>query len=134
MILQQLVNGLTLGSLYALIALGYTMVYGVLLMINFAHSEIFMSGAFVSLLVYVKLMAIMPAWQAFVTGIGIAFLFCAALAVTIERVAYRPLRRASRLTPLISAIGVSILLQNAAFLWISDQSLAYPQALEVRHM
>jgi branched-chain amino acid transport system permease protein len=134
MILQQLVNGLTLGSLYALIALGYTMVYGVLLMINFAHSEIFMSGAFVSLLVYQKLMAIMPAWQAFVTGIGVAFLFCAVLAVVMERVAYRPLRRASRLTPLISAIGVSILLQNAAFLWISDQSMAYPQAFAVRHL
>jgi len=134
MILQQLVNGLTLGSLYALIALGYTMVYGVLLMINFAHSEIFMSGAFVSLLVYEKLAAIMPAWQAFVTGIGIAFLFCAVLAVIVERVAYRPLRRAARLTPLISAIGVSILLQNAVFLWVSDQSLAYPQAFEVRHM
>src|SRR6202142_3905853 len=134
MILQQLVNGLTLGSLYALIALGYTMVYGVLLMINFAHSEIFMSGAFVSLLVYQKLAAIMPGWQAFVTGIGVAFLFCALLAVLIDRVAYRPLRRAARLTPLISAIGVSILLQNAVFLWISDESLAYPQALEVRHM
>jgi branched-chain amino acid transport system permease protein len=134
MILQQLVNGLTLGSLYALIALGYTMVYGVLLMINFAHSEIFMSGAFVSLLVYLKLMAIMPAWQAFVTGIGIAFLFCAILAIVIERVAYRPLRRAARLTPLISAIGVSILLQNAAFLWISDQSMAYPQAFALRHI
>src|SRR5471030_266179 len=118
MILQQLVNGLTLGSLYALIALGYTMVYGVLLMINFAHSEIFMSGAFVSLLVYRKLLLIMPAWQAFVTGIAIAFLVCAVLAVAVERVAYRPLRRAARLTPLISAIGVSILLQNAVFLGI----------------
>jgi len=134
MILQQLVNGLTLGSLYALIALGYTMVYGVLLMINFAHSEIFMSGAFVSLLVYQKLTAIMSAWQAFVTGIAVAFLFCALLAIAIERVAYRPLRRAARLTPLISAIGVSILLQNAVFLGISDQSLAYPQAFAVRHV
>ena len=133
MILQQLINGLTLGSLYALIALGYTMVYGVLLMINFAHSEIFMSGAFVSLFIYLKLSAIMPAWQAFVTGMGGALLFCAALAIAVERVAYRPLRRAARLAPLISAIGVSILLQNAVFLWISDQSLAYPQAFEVRH-
>jgi branched-chain amino acid transport system permease protein len=133
-ILQQLVNGLTLGSLYALIALGYTMVYGVLLMINFAHSEIFMSGAFVSLFVYQKLSLIMPGWQAFVTGIAVAFLFCALLAIAVERVAYRPLRRASRLAPLISAIGVSILLQNAVFLWVSDQSLAFPQAFEVRHM
>src|SRR5580700_6571658 len=113
MILQQLVNGLTLGSLYALIALGYTMVYGVLLMINFAHSEIFMSGAFVCLLVYEKLSKFMPPWEAFVIGIGAALLACAALAYAIERLAYRPLRRASRLAPLISAIGVSILLQNA---------------------
>jgi branched-chain amino acid transport system permease protein len=133
MILQQLVNGLTLGSLYALIALGYTMVYGVLLMINFAHSEIFMSGAFVSLFVFQRLSAILPGWQAFMIGIAAAFLFCALLAVIMERAAYRPLRRASRLAPLISAIGVSILLQNAVFLWISDQSIAYPQAFEVRH-
>src|SRR6266704_2787275 len=131
MILQQLVNGLTLGSLYALIALGYTMVYGVLLMINFAHSEIFMSGAFVSLLCYTRLAAILPPADAFLAGIAIAFLLCALLAVAIERIAYRPLRRAARLAPLISAIGVSIFLQNAVFLWISDQSLAYPQAFEV---
>ena len=110
------------------------MVYGVLLMINFAHSEIFMSGAFVSLLVYQKLVAIMPAWQAFVTGIGAASLFCAILAVAIERVAYRPLRRASRLTPLISAIGVSILLQNMVRLDLGPILLAYPQAFAVRHL
>jgi len=103
-------------------------------MINFAHSEIFMAGAFVSLFVYEKLDAMIPGWQAFIIGIGASFLVCAALAVIIERIAYRPLRRAARLAPLISAIGVSILLQNAAFLWISDQSLAYPQAFEVRHM
>jgi branched-chain amino acid transport system permease protein len=133
-ILQQLVNGLTLGSLYALIALGYTMVYGVLLMINFAHSEIFMCGAFVSLVVYQKLALIMPGAQAFIGGIAVAFFVCAFLAIVVERVAYRPLRRAARLAPLISAIGVSIFLQNAVFLWISDQSLAYPQAFEVRHM
>jgi len=133
MILQQLINGLTLGSLYALIALGYTMVYGVLLMINFAHSEIFMVGAFASLLAYQALLAVMPPWQAFVTGIGIAFVLCAILAVIMERFAYRPLRRSSRLTPLISAIGVSLMLQNAVFLWVSDQSMAYPQAFEVRH-
>src|SRR5579864_3020083 len=132
MILQQLVNGLTLGSLYALIALGYTMVYGVLLMINFAHSEIFMSGAFVSLLCYQKLSAFMPPGEAFLVGIFLSFIVCALLACAIERVAYRPLRRASRLAPLISAIGVSILLQNAGFLFISDQSLAFPQIFPVK--
>jgi len=134
MILQQLVNGLTLGSLYALIALGYTMVYGVLLMINFAHSEIFMSGAFISLACYKKFLTFLPPAEAFLAGIVVSLLSCALLAFVIERVAYRPLRRAARLAPLISAIGVSILLQNAVFLWISDQSLAYPQAFEVRHM
>ncbi len=133
MIVQQLVNGLTLGSLYALIALGYTMVYGVLLMINFAHSEIFMVGSFVSLLIFLKLAAIMPGWQAFLLGILIAFAFCGLLAIGVERLAYRPLRKAARLTPLISAIGVSLLMQNAVFLWISDQSMAYPQAFEIRH-
>jgi branched-chain amino acid transport system permease protein len=133
MILQQLVNGLTLGSLYALIALGYTMVYGVLLMINFAHSEIFMSGAFISLICYRKFESFLPPTEAFLAGVFVAFLACAVLAVVMERTAYRPLRRATRLAPLISAIGVSIFLQNAVFLWISDQSIAYPQAFEVRH-
>jgi len=133
MILQQLVNGLTLGSLYALIALGYTMVYGVLLMINFAHSEIFMSGAFVSLLAYGQLVKILPPVESFLIAMVAALVFSAVLAVIIERLAYRPLRRSSRLTPLISAIGVSILLQNAGFLFISDQSLAFPQPFTVQH-
>jgi branched-chain amino acid transport system permease protein len=133
-IIQQLINGLTLGSLYALIALGYTMVYGVLLMINFAHSEIFMCGAFVSLAGYKAFSSVLPPGQAFMAGILLSFVVCAILAFVIERVAYRPLRRAARLAPLISAIGVSILLQNAVFLWISDQSLAYPQAFEVKQI
>ena len=126
MVLQQLVNGLTLGSLYALIALGYTMVYGVLLMINFAHSEIFMSGAFASCLL------LDSRWlknNSPVTAVLIAILgglvTSAIIAMAMERLAYRPLRRAGRLTPLISAIGVSIFLQNAAFpCFISDQSIA----------
>ena len=92
-----------------------------------------MSGAFVSLLCYNRLSVFMPPAEAFLVGILVAFLFCALLAFLIERIAYRPLRRAARLTPLISAIGVSIFLQNAVFLWISDQSLAYPQAFQVRH-
>src|SRR6266581_2139580 len=104
MILQQLVNGLTLGSLYALIALGYTMVYGVLLMINFAHSEIFMSGAFFSLLSYWRLMNVLPPIEALLCSIVGAMGFSAILAIAVERLAYRPLRRANRLAPLISAI------------------------------
>lgn len=132
-ILQQLVNGLTLGALYALIALGYTMVYGVLLMINFAHSEIFMSGAFVSLFVYELMTKVLPPVEAFMIAMAAAAIFSAVLAAVMERLAYRPLRRSSRLTPLISAIGVSILLQNAGFLFISDQSLAFPQPFTVQH-
>jgi branched-chain amino acid transport system permease protein len=131
MILQQLVNGLTLGSLYALIALGYTMVYGVLLMINFAHSEIFMAGAFLSLLTYVKLQQTIPPMEALLVAVVVAMGSSAVLASLVERFAYRPLRRSSRLTPLISAIGVSLLLSNAGFLY-SDQSLAYPHAFAVK--
>ena len=134
MVLQQLVNGLTLGSLYALIALGYTMVYGVLLMINFAHSEIFMGGAFASCLLLQShwLQGNSPTTILVVAILG-GLLTSAVLAILMERLAYRPLRRAGRLTPLISAIGVSIFLQNAAFLFISDQSLAYPQPFIIRH-
>jgi branched-chain amino acid transport system permease protein len=134
MILQQLVNGLTLGSLYALIALGYTMVYGVLLMINFAHSEIFMAGAFAScLLLKSKWLQGNPPLTILMVAICGGLLVSAILAIIVERLAYRPLRRAGRLTPLISAIGVSLFLQNAAFLFISDQSLAYPQPFSIRH-
>src|SRR5205085_10804184 len=107
MILQQLINGITLGALYALIALGYTMVYGVLLMINFAHSEIFMTGAFVSLLSYWKLVKVIPPIEALLVAIVLAMAASALLAIIVERFAYRPLRRSARLTPLISAIGVS---------------------------
>src|ERR1700730_18633615 len=108
MFFQQLINGLTLGALYALIALGYTMVYGVLLMINFAHSEILMVGAFAACL----LLRIPWIAQGGVLGLFIAIagalVVSALLALVVERLAYRPLRRAARLTPLISAIGVSI--------------------------
>src|SRR3990167_7128470 len=105
MLLQQLVNGITLGSIYALIALGYTMVYGVLLMINFAHSEILMAGAFASCLLLGS-----PWLQSNSPGVAIVLamlgglLISALLALLMERLAYRPLRRAGRLAPLISAI------------------------------
>ncbi len=108
---EQVINGLTLGSIYALIALGYSMVYGILEMINFAHGEVFMVGAFAGYLVLKKLPGAGP-WAlplAFAAGMAASV----ATAVVVERVAYRPLRRAPRLAPLISAIGVSIFLQNA---------------------
>jgi len=121
---EQLFNGLTLGSIYALVALGYTMVYGILLMINFAHSEVFMVGAFAGLAALL-LAAASPWWAGLIFAVGVAMVVCGILAVGIERLAYRPLRRAPRLAPLISAIGMSILLQNAVFLW-RDDFLSFP--------
>src|SRR5258706_7610626 len=109
--LEQLNNGLTLGSIYALVALGYTMVYGILLMINFAHSEIFMVGAFVGCAV-LGLGKLLPWPLAMALAFIAGMLVCGVAAVLIEKVAYVPLRRAPRLAPLISAIGVSIVLQN----------------------
>lgn len=127
MFLQQSVNALTLGSIYALIALGYTLVYGILGMINFAHSEVLMLGAF-------SAFALSRRWPTVADGpFGIAALFICAMAgaaavnYSIERLVYRRLRRAPRLAPLICAIGASLVLQNGVFLWVSTQSETFPQ-------
>ncbi|HSL52363.1 MAG TPA: hypothetical protein VK878_25115, partial [Candidatus Deferrimicrobiaceae bacterium] len=114
---QVLLDGIILGFMYALIALGYTMVYGVLEFINFAHSEIFIFGAFVGVEILLGLQAAgvleTAPWALVLLGVLLAgMLASAALAVTIERVAYRPLRGAPRLIPLISAIGMSFFLQD----------------------
>ncbi|MDR3514362.1 MAG: branched-chain amino acid ABC transporter permease LivH [Azospirillaceae bacterium] len=112
--LQQLINGLTLGAIYGLIALGYTMVYGIIGMINFAHGEIYMVGAFVSLISFLVLGAAGITWVPLMLAIVlvISMVFTSIYGWTIERLAYRPLRGSVRLAPLISAIGVSIFLQN----------------------
>ena len=115
---QQLINGLTIGSVYALIALGYTMVYGVLQLINFAHGDLFMLGAMVAVFVLAGMAVTEPlslalAVPVLVAVFLVAMTLVAALGVTIERVAYRPLRHAGRLSPLISALGVSVFLENA---------------------
>ena len=137
MLIQQLINGLTLGAIYSLIALGYTLVYGILAMINFAHSEVLMLGAFSAL----GLAALLPA--AFGEGSGalgligmfsVSMLGAGAINVLVERFAYRPLRHVSRLAPLISAIGVSIVLQNAVFLWISTQSRPFGLPVAIRQI
>lgn len=106
MLLQQLVNGVTLGATYALIALGYTMVYGIIQLINFAHGEVYMIGAFVGLI----MVAVYKV--NFFIAMLTAIAACVPLAMLIERVAYRPLRKSTRLAPLISALGVSIFLQT----------------------
>ena len=112
--LQQLINGLTLGAIYGLIAIGYTMVYGIIGMINFAHGEIFMIGAFVSLISFLVLGTIGLTWipLALLIVLITAMLFTSIYGWAIERIAYRPLRGSFRLAPLISAIGMSIFLQN----------------------
>ncbi|HEY1182352.1 MAG TPA: branched-chain amino acid ABC transporter permease [Rhodocyclaceae bacterium] len=115
---QQLINGLTLGSIYALVALGYTMVYGILGLINFAHGEVVMTGALIALAVCKALLATaLPPLLILLIGLTVAAAACMALGWTIERIAYRPLRNAPRLAPLITAIGVSIVLQQLAMLF-----------------
>ncbi|MBZ9676888.1 branched-chain amino acid ABC transporter permease [Mesorhizobium sp. ES1-1] len=112
---QQVFNGVTLGSIYALIALGYTMVYGIIGMINFAHGDIFMIGAFIAMIVFLILVSLfysVPAAVALVVMAIVAMLLTALWSWMIERIAYRPLRGSFRLAPLITAIGVSIMLSN----------------------
>ena len=124
--LQQLANGLTLGAIYALIALGYTMIYGVVQLINFAHSEVFMVGAYAAL-TGALLLAGMPWWaELAVCGLG-AMAACAVLGGAIERVAYRPIRAAPRLNALITAIGMSFVLQNLVMLAYGATDRKFPE-------
>ena len=128
--LQQLINGLTLGSIYALVALGYTMVYGILGLINFAHGEVVMIGALTALAAAKALLAAgLPVPLVLLLALLAAALVCMALGATIERVAYRPLRNAPRLAPLITAIGVSIVLQQVAMLVWGRNYHSVPQLL-----
>jgi len=130
--LQQLINGLTLGSIYALIAIGYTMVYGIIGMINFAHGEIYMIGAFIALMTFLVLallgVSALPLVLAIVLATAMAF--TAVYGWTVERVAYRPLRHSFRLAPLISAIGMSVFLQNYVQLLQGARVKALPPLVE----
>src|SRR5574343_144889 len=128
--LQPIINGVVLGSIYALVALGYTMVYGILGLINFAHGEVVMVGALVSYSVMTALLPSgMPPVLLALISVLVAAPVCMALAWAIERYAYRPLRHAPKLTPLISAIGVSILLQNLAMMIWGRGYHAFPDIL-----
>lgn len=130
--IQQIINGLVLGSMYALIALGYTMVYGVLNLINFAHGDILMIGAMVGLSL-LKLMQNyapdLPGIIQLMIAIVGAIPICIIVSLIVERVAYRPLRNAPRLAPLITAIGVSILLQTFAMMIWGRSPLPVPQVM-----
>ncbi len=115
--LQQIINGLVLGSMYALVALGYTMVYGIISLINFAHGEVLMVGALTAWTVVTQLKdAGLPGWLLLLLALLTAMLVCAVLNFTIEKIAYRPLRSAPRLAPLITAMGMSLLLQTLAMI------------------
>jgi len=131
--LQQLVNGLTAGSVYAVVALGYTMVYGIIQLINFAHGEVVMIGAMVAFTV-INLLAPggLPALAVVLIGTSAAIPVCMLVGYALERLAYRPLRHAPRLAPLITAIGLSIILQHLALLVWSRNILAFPQIIELR--
>src|SRR6266568_668975 len=127
---QLAVNGLTLGSVYALVAIGYSMVYGILRLLNFAHGDVYMVGAFIGygiLTVFgIGPGSSIPLWLLIAFMFTGAMLGCALLGVVIERFAYRPLREAPRIAPLISALGVSFFLQNSALLLLGAQFRAYP--------
>jgi len=134
LLLQELVVGITTGAIYALIALGYTMVYGIIELINFAHGDIFMIGTLISITIFGLLgitnnsqpTGLTLAAVLIITCLG-AMLVCALLGVAIERVAYRPLRNAPRLAPLISAIGVSLILEDIGKLWKGVNFVSFPQ-------
>lgn len=128
--LQQIINGLVQGSIYALVALGYTMVYGIMGLINFAHGEVVMIGTLVAITVVGSLVgAGMPVMFAGIAGVIAAVLVCMTIGWGLERIAYRPLRNAPRLAPLITAIGMSIILQNLAMIIWGRNYLTFPPLL-----
>lgn len=125
--IQQLINGITLGSIYALIALGYTMVYGIIKLINFAHGDVFMVGAYIAFLcvTYLKL-GLLPA-------LIISMIFCALLGMLIEKFAYKPLRNSPRISALITAIGVSLFLENLMQLLMGADSRVFPRLVSEKN-
>ncbi len=131
--LQQVINGLTLGCVYAVVALGYTMVYGIIQLINFAHGEVVMIGCMTAFSVIVALAGSgMPPMVIMGLGVLAAVPACMAVGYVVERIAYRPLRNAPRLAPLITAIGISIILQHLALLVWSRNIIAFPQIITLQ--
>ncbi|MBL0727755.1 branched-chain amino acid ABC transporter permease [Piscinibacter sp. HJYY11] len=125
--IQQIINGLVLGSVYALVALGYTMVYGIINLINFAHGEVLMVGALTSWTVATALIGIgWPGWVVMLISLLAAIIVCSVLNFSIEKIAYRPLRTAPRLAPLITAMGMSLLLQTLAMIIWKPNPKPYP--------
>lgn len=135
MFFQQLINGLTVGGVYALIALGYTMVYGILELINFAHGEIYMLGAYLGIIFFGFFTAAgLTSYSlplSLILTLALSIFFCSAYGFTIEKIAYRPLRNAPRLSPLISAIGMSIFLQNYVMITQGATDKVFPNLFGV---
>ncbi|HWR02440.1 MAG TPA: branched-chain amino acid ABC transporter permease [Humidesulfovibrio sp.] len=126
-LLQQLVNGITLGGVYALVALGYTMVYGIIQLINFAHGEIYAAGGYMGVILISWMFAQgFPPAVCLGAALVLAMGYCALLAMAVEKVAYKPLRQSSRLSVLLSALGMSIFLQNGLMLTQGVYDRAYP--------
>jgi branched-chain amino acid transport system permease protein len=118
---QQFMNGFSLGSLYALLAIGYTLVYGILGLINFAHSDVFMLGTYFAF--FMMGIFLLPWWLSVVIGVSL----CALVGMTIERVAYRPLRSAPRISALITAVGVSFFIQNLGLITVGARPKGFPR-------
>jgi branched-chain amino acid transport system permease protein len=129
-VLQQFVNGLIVGSFYALIALGYSMVYGIIKLLNFAHGDIYMTGAFVCLSVFGVLSAFLPGWPGIICAIIAAMALAAALGFLAQRFAYRPLLGAPRLSLLITAIGVSLIIYNSVMALTNSQPLFFNSGID----
>lgn len=129
--IQQLINGISVGSIYALIALGYTMVYGIIKLINFAHGDVFMVGSFIGLFTAKYLAgAGLPPVLVLILSLVFSMLVSALLGITIERLAYKPLRKSTRIAALITAIGVSFLLEYVGVLILGPQAQGFPDILE----
>lgn len=129
--IQQLINGISVGSIYALIALGYTMVYGIIKLINFAHGDVFMVGCFIGLYTANELEAQgLSPFLVLVLSLLISMVISALLGVLIERLAYKPLRNASKIAVLITAVGVSFLLENLGIYFLGPQAKGFPEIME----
>lgn len=126
--LQQLINGLSLGSIYALIALGYTMVYGIINLINFAHGDIYMLGAYIGFAVTTFL------HLGFIPAILISMVSCALIGIVIEKVAYKPIRNSTRIAALITAIAVSLFLEYGTMYFVKPDTRTYPQVLDSKNI
>ena len=130
-IIQQLINGLILGSFYALVALGYSMVYGIIKLLNFAHGDIYMTGAFVCLSTFSVVQKFLPGWPGIIVAIVAAMIISAAVGYLSQRFAYRPLLKSPRLSLLITAIGVSLVIYNVVMVITNSRPLYFTSGLDI---